>query len=130
MGFPLRRSCLGMRLAWGDKDAMVSATVLLKKLWRGLLGKGLDVQALANLLGDDLFEAAHDMVGNLLGELLTAVMTQAFRGAVLEEKLGGVNLQNLGQLVYDIRRQLPLQVGSLPQSLHCTPQETCGDKIF
>ena len=45
------------------------------------------------------------MVGNLLGELLAAVMTQAFRGAVLEEKLGGVNLQNLGQLVYDIRRR-------------------------
>ena len=75
-------------------------------MWRTRgLGKGLDVQALANLLGDDLFEAAHDMVGNLLGELLAAVMTQAFRGAVLEEKLGGVNLQNLGQLVYDIRRR-------------------------
>lgn len=56
-------------------------------------------------MGNNLFQAAHDVVGNFLGELLTAIMTEAFRRTVLEEKLGWVNFQNLGNLVYHIRRR-------------------------
>ena len=63
------------------------------------------IEALANLLGNDLFQAAHDVVGNFLGKLLAAIMTQIFWGTVLEEKLGWVNFQNLGNLVYHIRRR-------------------------
>ena len=63
------------------------------------------IEALANLLGNDLFQAAHDVVGDFLGKLLTAIMTQVFWGAVLEEKLGGVNFQNLCHLVYYIWRR-------------------------
>ena len=56
-------------------------------------------------MGNNLFQAAHDVVGNFLGELLAAIMTEAFRRTVLEEKLGWVNFQNLGNLVYHIRRR-------------------------
>lgn len=60
---------------------------------------------MANLLSNDLFQAAHDVVGNFLGKLLAAIMTQIFWGAVLEKKLGRVNFQNLGHLVYYIWRR-------------------------
>ena len=63
------------------------------------------IEALANLLGNNLFQATHDVVGNFLRELLAAIMTEAFRRTVLEEKLGWVNFQNLGNLVYHIRRR-------------------------
>ena len=63
------------------------------------------IEALANLLSNDLFQAAHDVVGNFLGKLLAAIMTQIFWRAVLEEKLGGVNFQNLCHLVYYIWRR-------------------------
>ena len=63
------------------------------------------IEALANLLGNNLFQATHDVVGNFLRELLAAIMTETFRRTVLEEKLGWVNFQNLGNLVYHIRRR-------------------------
>ena len=63
------------------------------------------IEALANLLSNNLFQAAHDVVGNFLGKLLAAIMTEAFRRTVLKEKLGWVNFQNLGNLVYHIRRR-------------------------
>ena len=63
------------------------------------------IEALANLLGNDLFQAAHDVVGDFLRKFLAAIMTQIFWGAVLEKKLGWVNFQNLGNLVYHIRRR-------------------------
>ena len=63
------------------------------------------IEALANLLGNDLFQAAHDVVGNFLRKFLAAIMTQVFWGTVLEEKLGGVNFQNLCHLVYYIWRR-------------------------
>lgn len=63
------------------------------------------IEALANLLGNDLFQAAHDVVGDFLRKLLAAIMTQVFWGTVLEEKLGGVNFQNLCHLVYYIWRR-------------------------
>ena len=63
------------------------------------------IEALANLLGNDLFQAAHDVVGDFLRKFLAAIMTQIFWGTVLEEKLGWVNFQNLGNLVYHIRRR-------------------------
>ena len=63
------------------------------------------IEALANLLSNNLFQAAHDVVGNFLRELLAAIMTEAFRRTVLKEKLGWVNFQNLGNLVYHIRRR-------------------------
>ena len=63
------------------------------------------IEALANLLGNDLFQAAHDVVGDFLRKFLAAIMTQVFWGAVLEEKLGRVNFQNLCHLVYYIWRR-------------------------
>ena len=60
---------------------------------------------MANLLGNNLFQATHDVVGNFLRELLAAIMTEAFRRTVLKEKLGWVNFQNLGNLIYHIRRR-------------------------
>ena len=53
----------------------------------------------------DFFVHVDNLVGNFLGELLAAIMTEAFRRTVLEEKLGWVNFQNLGNLVYHIRRR-------------------------
>ena len=60
---------------------------------------------MANLLSNDLFQAAHDVVGDFLRKFLAAIMTQVFWGAVLEEKLGRVNFQNLCHLVYYIWRR-------------------------
>lgn len=63
------------------------------------------IEALANLLGNDLFQATHDVVGDFLRKFLATIMTQIFWGAVLEEKLSGVNFQNLCHLVYYIWRR-------------------------
>ena len=63
------------------------------------------IEALANLLSNNLFQAAHDVVGDFLGKFLATIMTKVFWRAVLEEKLGGVNFQNLCHLVYYIWRR-------------------------
>lgn len=63
------------------------------------------IEALANLLSNNILQTADNLVGNFLGELLAAIMTEAFRRTVLEEKLSWVNFQNLGNLVYHIRRR-------------------------
>lgn len=63
------------------------------------------IEALANLLSNNILQTADNLVGNFLGELLAAIMTEAFRRTVLKEKLGWVNFQNLGNLVYHIRRR-------------------------
>ena len=63
------------------------------------------IEALANLLSNNILQTADNLVGNFLGELLAAIMTEAFRRTVPEEKLGWVNFQNLGNLVYHIRRR-------------------------
>lgn len=54
------------------------------------------IEALANLLSNNILQTADNLVGNFLGELLAAIMTEAFRRTVPEEKLGWVNFQNLG----------------------------------
>ena len=63
------------------------------------------IEALANLLSNNILQTADNLVGNFLGELLAAILTEAFRRTVLEEKLGWVNFQNLGNLIYHIRRR-------------------------
>ena len=61
------------------------------------------IEALANLLSNNILQTADNLVGNFLGELLAAIMTEAFRRTVPEEKLGWVNFQNLGNLVNHVR---------------------------